>query len=142
MATTTTDPAKQTTTATTTGTEDEAGRIQSIEQIQREQREQRGMLEQLLGRLPAPGKVDNNTSPAPQGGGTSSTAGLDIGQIQTEVRRQIDEADQRREADKKERDWREEVTQVVERVKQEQQPREQQTGVRAALRRALIGKDT
>lgn len=117
----------------------EAGRIQSIEQIQREQREQRGMLEQLLNRLPG-----SSTPPAASSAtttGTGSTAGLDIGSIQDTVRRQIDEADRRREEDKKERDWREDVTKTVEAVKAERLPREPQTGVRALLRRAMYGRD-
>jgi hypothetical protein len=132
---------QDTSTITTTGTgqqaDDETTRIQSIEELRREQREQRGMLEQLLGRLGPGGK------PASPGTETQagSTPGLDIGAIQEQVRREITAADERREADKRERDWREEVTSVVEAIKTEKQPREQQTGVRAVLRRALIGRD-
>lgn len=136
---------QQPTTASTTGApaDGEAGRIASIEQIQQEQREQRGLLEQLLTRLPG---ADNNAGQGAQGGKSTgaaapATPGLNIGQIQEEVRRQIQETDQRREQDKAERDWREQVTATVEQVRQERQPREPQTGVRAVLRRALIGRE-
>jgi hypothetical protein len=130
---------QSTSTTTTTGSgqqaDDTTTRIASIE---REQREQRGILEQLLGRLTPGGKTTSTGTETQAGGGT---AGLDIGAIQDQVRREITAADERREADKRERDWREQVTEVVEAVKKEKQPREQQTGVRSVLRRALIGRD-
>jgi len=131
------DPSTSTTTTTSTGqqADDTTTRIASIE---REQREQRGILEQLLGRL-TPGGKPASAGTETQAGG--STAGLDIGAIQDQVRREITAADERREADKRERDWREEVTSVVEAVKKEKQPREQQTGVRSVIRRVLIGRD-
>lgn len=141
MAATTSSTTTQPVTGQQQGQGDgEASRIQSIEDIQREQREQRGMLEQLIARIPG-GKTispDPGTSTATTAGGTP---GLDIGSIQDTVRRQIDEADRRREADKQERDWREDVTKTVETIKAERLPREPQTGVRALLRRAMYGRD-
>jgi hypothetical protein len=107
----------------------DAARIDRIEAVQREQGQ---VLQQVLaavsgGRGPAGG-------PAPQGEPQA-------GDIAAQVRREIQDADQRRKREEDEATWRAGVTEVIEKVKAEKAPREPETGFRARVQRLVVGKE-
>jgi hypothetical protein len=106
-------------------------RITAIEQTQRQQG-------QVLDRVLA--AVTGGAAPAGQHAGAADAQQAPAN-IAEQVRREIADADQRRKAEEDERTWRAGVTEVVEKVKAEKAPREPETGVRATLRRIIIGKE-
>lgn len=107
-----------------------------VGRIESEQAAQRGLLEQIRDRLgsgqaPAPG-------PAPAA--PAATQAPDPATIVQQVRGEIEAADRRRKAEQAETKWKDDVTQVIDKLKKERAPREPETGVRAAVQRALIGR--
>jgi hypothetical protein len=109
-------------------------RLDRVEATQREQGAVLGRIEQLLrgGR----GQGDGGGQGQQQG-----TAQPSPGDIAAQVRQEIADADQRRQAEEDERTWKAGVNEVIEKVKQENAPREPETGVRARLQRWLVGKE-
>lgn len=105
-----------------------------LTRLEATQREQGQMLERVLqavgGGAPAQGQH------AAPGQGQPQAA-----DIAAQVRREITEADQRRKAEETDATWRAGVTEAVEKLKAENAPREPQTGWRARLQRAVVGKD-
>lgn len=112
------------------------GRIDRLEATQREQGQVLQRIEGLLtgGGAPAQGQ---HAAPA-QGQGQGQPQ---AGDIAAQVRREITEADQRRKAEENDATWRAGVSEAVEKLKAERAPREPETGWRARLQRAIVGKD-
>lgn len=107
--------------------------------IETEQREQRGILDKVLaavtpgGAPPAPGATGSSgQDPAP--------AGLQLSDVQAQVRAEIEAADKRRRAEEDEATWRAGVSEVVETVKNERAPREPVSGIRGRLQALVIGR--
>jgi hypothetical protein len=124
----------------------EAQRVQSLDErfrkIEQAQAEQGGMLEKILDRLPGgDAKPDPTAGPvADAANGPTSPPASDI---QATVRREIEEAKARQEAEnraKNEADWRKSVDETLEALKPEKAPREPQTGLRGRLQRLTVGK--
>lgn len=133
MSGTTTDPAPP--------AGQDAGLASRVSTIEDEQKRQGGMLEQILARLPgqggAPAGGAGGTGGAPAGG---AAAPLDLAAVQQQVRDEIAAADKRRAAEQAETKWRDDVNGVIAGLRRERQPREPETGVRAAVQRMLIGR--
>ena len=118
-------------------TTDDAAVDKRMDRIEATQREQGGMLEKILDRLPGKPAADGDPKP-----GADPKA--DVTDIQSTVRREIAEAEQRRQAEAKakgDEDWRKSVDEVLETVKAEKAPREPQTGAKGKLQRFMFGAD-
>lgn len=108
-----------------------------VGRIESEQAAQRGLLEQIRDRLgggqaPAPGQAPGQ-APAPGQPADPAT-------ITQQVRAEIAAADARRQREQAETKWKDDVTQTLDKLKRERSPREPETGVRALVQRALIGR--
>lgn len=129
----------QTATEHTTTADPPAGDLSArVGRIEAEQAAQRGLLEQIRDRLgsgQAPGKAA-----APAGGAPAAGQAPDPATIAQQVRAEIAAADQRRAAEQRETKWRDDVTQTLDKLKRERAPREPETGLRAMVQRALIGR--
>lgn len=115
---------------------DVAALDQRVGAIETEQREQRGILDKVLAAVTGGAPA----AAGPAAGAAAGAAPPDAASIAAQVRREIAEADQRRQVQDEDKRWRDDVTQVVERVKQESAPREPETGFRGRLQRLVIGK--
>lgn len=128
--------------------DDEAGRIRTLDErfgkIEHEQAEQRGLIQQVLDRLPgrsggqAEGEPDPAASNPPAGGpGPADIVGTVRAEIAAaETRRRAEEqqhAEQRGETERI-------VQEQMEKLRGEQAPRDPQTGFRGRLQRITIGK--
>jgi len=148
MAAKTTPPAQQQAPAadSSTAQDPEAGRIQALDDrfgaIETEQREQRGILDKVLAAVTPGGDAAPPGGHAAGSGAASGAAPLPspAAAIAQQVRDEIAAADARRAQQDADKAWRDDVTATVEKVKAEQQPRPPQTGIRARLQRAMIGK--
>lgn len=109
-----------------------------FERIEAEQREQRGILDKVLAAVTggAGAAAGQGSPPAPGSG-----AGVDPASIAAQVRQEIADADQRRQTQAADKAWRDDVTETIAKVKEERQPREPQTGIKAKARRAMFGID-
>lgn len=123
------------------GADGGAGTEQAIDQrfsrIEAEQREQRGVLDKILTAVGGQGGGRHADDPGPGAGDRSMT----VDEIAAQVRREIEQADQRRKAEEDDATWRAGVSEVVEKVKAEHGPRDPERGLRGRLQRALIGSD-
>lgn len=111
---------------------------QRLAAIETEQQQQRGLLQSILDKLP--GKPAADPAPAPGGGQPAP------GDVQTLIQRELDAAEQRRQAEAAtaaDGAWRARVTAAAERVEQlkpERAPGEPQTGLRGRLQRFTVGR--
>jgi hypothetical protein len=112
----------------------EGARLDRLESVQREQG---AVLERVLAAVTGGG---SHVAPAPAGGGQAQGQPSPA-EIAAQVRKEIADADQRRKAEESDATWRAGVTEVIEKVKAETAPREPQTGWRARLQRAIVGKE-
>ena len=123
--------------STTTADPPAEGKLgERVEKIENEQREQRGILDQILAKVSG-GKGPDNPAPSPSGGAVQAVSPVDI---QAQVRKEIADADARRQREQDETKWRDEVSRTVEQVKREHQPREPEAGPRGFLQRLTIGR--
>jgi hypothetical protein len=121
------------------GAQQDAGADTRMDRLEATQREQGAVLERVLAAVTG-GSAGAHAAPA-QGQGQGQQAPPNPAEIAAQVRREIGEADQRRRAEEDDKTWRAGVTEVIEKVKAENAPREPETGFRARLQRFVVGKE-
>lgn len=122
----------------TTTAEPPAGDLSDrVGRIEAEQAAQRGLLEQIRDRMPG-GQAP--AAGAPAAGAPAPGQAPDAATIVQQVRAELAAADQRRAAEQSETKWKDEVTKTLDKLKKERSPREPETGLRAMVQRALIGR--
>jgi hypothetical protein len=107
-----------------------------LDRLEQTQREQGAVLERVLAAVTG-GAAGAHAAPGQgQQQGQPSAA-----EIAAQVRSEIADADQRRKAEEDDKTWRASITEVIEKVKAENAPREPQAGFRARLQRFVVGKE-
>jgi hypothetical protein len=105
-----------------------------LDRLEQTQRQQGQVLERILSAVGGQPPAGQHAAPAGQ-------AQPSAGDIAAQVRQEIADADQRRKAEEDEKTWRAGVTEQIEKLRAENAPREPETGLRARLQRAIVGKD-